>query len=113
MVMRFTATVKNHEVVIRDVQLPDGEVVEVTVEPQPDDWEPTPEEWREIELGDADVAAGRTVPIDEVLEKLRRAEELWYQTHGKSRPRNRSGNAKVAAPRTRTKPAARRARSRK
>jgi hypothetical protein len=112
--MRFTATVKNHELVIRDVQLPDGEVVEVTVEPRADDeWEPTPEQLREIELGDADVAAGRVRPIGEVLEKLRRAEELWYQRHGKSPGRARSGNAKVATPRSRAKPAGRRARSRK
>ena len=74
--MRFTATVKNREVVIRDVQLPDGELVDVTLESRADEWEPTPAELREMELGDADVAAGRVRPIGEVLERLRRAEEL-------------------------------------
>ena len=111
--MRFTATVKNREVVIRNVQLPDGELVQVTVESRADEWEPTPAELREMKLGDADVAAGRVRPISEVLEKLRRAEELRSTGRGQSGARNRSGKRKVGTARSGTRPAARRARSRK
>jgi hypothetical protein len=114
MVMRFTATVKNHEVVIRDVQLPDGEVVEVTVEPRPqDEWEPTPAELRSIAAGDADVAAGRVMSIDELLTSLKRSDDLRRQRRERSTARDRTRGGKVGALRTRTKSTAARGRSRK
>ena len=112
--MRFTATVKNREVVIRDVKLPDGEVVEVTVEPRAeDDWEPTPAELRSIEAGEADIAAGRVMSIDELLASLKRSEDLRRQRRERSAARDRTRVGKVGAPRPRTKPAATRGRSRK
>jgi hypothetical protein len=113
MVMRFTATVKNREVVIRDVQLPDGEVVEVTVEPQADEWEPTPEELREMELGDADVAAGRVMSIDEALAALKRSAELRRQRREQSRSQGRPRSRKVGTARSRAKQTAGRASGRK
>ena len=102
--MRFTATVKNREVVIRDVMLPDGDVVEVTIEKQlHDEWEPSPAELREIELGEADIAAGRVMTIDEFVASQKRSAELRRQDREARRRRGGTRSRKVGSARPRSK----------
>jgi hypothetical protein len=95
MAMRFTATVKKHEVVIRDVPYQDGEVVEVTIEREGGLYEPTLEEWREIELGEAEAAAGLGRPLDEFLAELRANEALRGASPAARRTRRGARDKKV------------------
>jgi hypothetical protein len=113
MPMHFTATVKKGEVVIRDVPYADGDIVSVTIEPQLGEWEPTPEELKAIEEGEADIAAGRVRPINEFLEELRQLGHLRRENSGQNRARGRPRGSKVGASRPRTKSASGRGRSRK
>jgi hypothetical protein len=110
MAMRFTATVKNHEVVIRGVDLRDGEVVDVTIESQDerDDYELSAEELREIELGEAEVAAGRTVDAHEAIAWIDKQAELRRQAREGSRPGNQPRSRRVGASRSGAKQATRR-----
>lgn len=111
--MRFTATVKNREVVIRNVMLPDGDEVEVTIEKPESDYEFTEEELRGIEEGEADIAAGRVMSIDELLASLKRSEELRRQQREKGRAGRRSRGGKVGTTGARSKSTASRDRRRK
>ncbi|HEY5926565.1 MAG TPA: hypothetical protein VIV11_32985 [Kofleriaceae bacterium] len=113
MAMRFTATVKNREVIVRDVPMHDGEIVEVTIVKPASGYEWTEEELREIELGEADIAAGRVMSIDEALASLKRSAELRRQRRAAGDSGSRSRGRKVGSPRTRAKPATRRAPRRK
>jgi len=111
--MRFTATVKNREVVIRGVDLPDGDEVDVTIEEAVGEDGLTATERREIELGEAEVAAGKTRPLDEFLAELQQRRELRDRDR-RARAANdgmRGGAVGSAGPRT--KPARGRARSSK
>ena len=111
--MRFTATVKNREVVIRNVMLPDGDEVEVTIEQPGGDFEFTEEELRGIEEGEADIAAGRVLTIDELMASLKRSSELRRQRREEGRARRRSRGGKVGTKGPRTKSTASRDRRRK
>ncbi len=111
--MRFTAAVKNGRVVVRDVPLADGEVVDITIERQDDVYVLTEEEEREIELGEADAAAGRVRPAHEFLAELRARDTLRGADRGARRARAGSRKDEVGGTRPRSKPASTRARSRK
>jgi len=108
--MRFTATVKKHEVVIRDVPLADGEIVEVLIEREKDVYVLTEEEEREIELGEAEHDAGLGRPLDEFLAELKARDALRDRNRTKRGASGRTRSAKVGAARSRSKPATRRAR---
>jgi hypothetical protein len=110
MAMRFTATVKNHEVVIRGLDLPDGAVVNVTIESQDErDWfEPSAEEIRAFERGEAALAAGQTVPAHEALAWINQQVELRRQARQQSAGKDRSRSRSVGASRSRAKQATRR-----
>jgi hypothetical protein len=111
MTMVFTATVKKGAVVIRDVPLPDGEVVDVTIERQEDEFELTPEEERIFEEGEAAIARGETGrPLSEFLAELKAEDALRGVSTAVGRARGRTGKAKLGAARSRAKSAAGRAR---
>ena len=109
--MVFTATVKKGAVVIRDVPLPDGEVVDVTIERQEDEIELTKEEIRIFEEGEAAVARGETGrPVSEWIAEWRAKESLPGQDAGRGRTRRRTGSTKLGTARPRAKSASRRSR---
>lgn len=109
--MRFTATVKNGEVVIRDVQLPDGDTVDVTIEEHVDEDGLTDQDWREIDQAREEMAAGKWRLLDDVLAEIRHSRELRDQNGQAGRSENRSRDEALGVARSRPKPAARRARS--
>lgn len=106
--MVFTATVKKGAVVIRDVPLPDGEVVDVTIERQEDEFELTAEEERMFEEAEAAMARGETGrPVSEWLAEWRAKDALRGQDPSRGRTRNRTGSPKLGTARPRAKPAPR------
>src|SRR5262245_42908062 len=111
MTMVFTATVKKGSVVIKDVPLPDGEVVDVTIERQDGMYVLSEAEEREVLLGEAEADAGLGRPVHEFLAELRARDAV---SRGNRSPRGaRSGarKASVGTSRPRTKSASRRRRS--
>jgi hypothetical protein len=117
MVLRFTAKVKKRSVVVRDVDLPDGATVDVTIAAQPPDEEEseelTPEEWAMVREGLRAADRGEVFTVDEVFAHLRAA-SLYGHDYGARTSSSEARNADVGGkPRRRAKPAARRVRSRR
>lgn len=115
MVLRFTTKVKKRSVVVRDVDLPDGAMVDVTIAPQEDeeddDLDLTPEQWKEVRAAERQIARGEYVTGDELRAWLRESFPLprgGEPTHARD-DRNRSAGV-GAKPPGRTKRASRRAR---
>jgi len=115
MVLRFTATVKKREVLVRDIDLPDGATVDVTIEPQAEEWDDDdlPESvWEQVRASERAYRRGEYIAGDELRAWLRS-----FAVHGGTQPagtgeaRNRSASV-GAAPRRRKKPAARRGKRR-
>jgi hypothetical protein len=102
--MVFTATVKG-SVVIKDVPLPDGEVVDVTIERLNGVYVLSEAEERAIEIGEAEADAGLERPVHEFLAELR--EELAVRRKGRAvgRGRGQARGRKVGTARPRTKSA--------
>lgn len=111
--MRFTATVKNGEVVIRNVRLPDGHTVDVTIEEHVDEDGLTDQDWREIEQAEADVAAGKWRLVDDVLAEIRQRRDLRDQNLTAGGSQARSRDHAVGAAGTGSKQARRRIRDSK
>jgi hypothetical protein len=112
MAMRFTATVHKREVVIRDVPLEDGDIVEVTIEREEKDvYILSEEEEREIELGEAEADAGLGRPVDEVIAELRAYDALRSDRRTTDGARTGARKATVGSARPRTKSSGRRRRS--
>jgi hypothetical protein len=111
MVLRFTAKVKKREVVVRDVDLPEGSTVDVTIAPQQaDDHDFTPEQWKEIRAAFRAADRGEVIPIEESFARLR---GISLYGHDYFRGRANGGardDGMGAPPRRRKKPAARRVR---
>jgi len=113
--MLFTATVKKGAIVIRDVPLRDGEVVDVTILQHGGEFEPTAEEIRIFERGEAEYAAAPELarPLDEFLAELKAKDVLRDQARSVGRAGGRTRKAKLGTARSRSKPAASRARKSK
>jgi hypothetical protein len=115
MVLRFTAKVKKRAVMVRDVDLPDGSTVDVTIAAHDDEpeWDPTPEQWAEIREGERAADRGEGISIEECLARLT-ANSIRGHDYRTRTTSGAAGNKRVgAAPRARTKSAAKRARKRR
>lgn len=110
--MVFTATVKKGEVVIRDVPLADGEVVEVFIEQRKNVYIPTPEEERELLAAEAEIAAGDGRPAHEFFAELRARDAARGRAVAARGARRGARKAKMGAARPRPKSASGRGRSR-
>jgi hypothetical protein len=110
MTMVFTATVKKGSVVIKDVPLPDGEEVEVTIERQAGLYVMSEEEEREVLLGEAEADAGLARPVHEFLAELRAGDALRGRNRRTRSARRGTRKAAVGTTRSRTKSASSRGR---
>lgn len=115
MVLRFTARVKKRSAVVRDVDLPDGATVDVTIAAQPSDEEEseelTPEEWAMVREGLRAAERGEVFTIEETLASIR---SLYGHDYSSRASRAGARNTDVGSkPRRRTKPAAGRVRRRR
>ena len=110
MTMRFTATVKNREVVIRGVDLPDGDEVDVTIDEAADEDGLTASDLRRIDRGLAQVAAGKVRPLDDLLIEIRQRRELRDRGQRRRRSNGQARGGAVGSSRPRTKQARGRAR---
>ena len=114
--MRFTATVKNNKVVIRDVPMPDGKLVEVVIEPSQVDQDPdfplTEEELRGLAEGERDLREGRWKSADDFFRDLGRPDLVRGQDVGATRTSSRARSRKLGSARPGTKSAAGRRRRR-
>ena len=112
--LRFTTKVKKREVRVRDVDLPDGATVDVTIAPQleVDEDGLTKADWAAIRAAEREFKRGEYFTLEESLARLRSI-SLFGHDYGVPRPKGRARDANVGvAPRRRTKPAARRVRKR-
>jgi hypothetical protein len=113
MVLRFTTKVKKRSVVVRDVDLPDGATVDVTIAPQQDeeddDLDLTPEQWKEVRAAERRIARGEYITGEEFRAWAREYYALRSET-GQARGSNGARrDARLGAkPRRRTKRVAKR-----
>ena len=113
--MRFTATVKNNQVVIRDVPLADGEQVNVEIErsaDKDDDFEIPPHVLRRIEASERELDAGLVVSANELFRSLGRPDLVRDYYDGAGQTSDRTRSRKLGSTRPRAKSAARRRRRR-
>ncbi|HTL33194.1 MAG TPA: hypothetical protein VL326_08720, partial [Kofleriaceae bacterium] len=72
MVLRFTAKVKKREIRVREVGLPDGAVVDVTIKLQSEPIEELPPEvWAQIRESEREARRGGVISGEESVRRLR------------------------------------------
>ena len=115
MVLRFTAKVKKREVVVRDVDLPEGSTVDVTITPQQDevDFELTPDQWATVRAGERAADRGEYCTSEEIFARLRRSSIYGHEYLSGPTNRGTRDPGVGALARRRKKSAAGRVRSRR
>ncbi|MBL0216362.1 MAG: hypothetical protein IPQ07_21075 [Myxococcales bacterium] len=111
MVSHFTAKVSRGQIVISDVDLPDGTEVTVQIERAAPEWRYAAEVEADIRASRAEFRRGESISSEESLADLRRHQTVRGQAQLASAAVDPGGRRLVdRSPRKRTKPAARRAR---